>query len=1081
MAALSLSRMLRLARRSARRTSSASPLAALRTVACLSSPPAPPAASVRPAPAAVRGPTFQQAVARLQEFWASAGCSVFLPHNSEVGAGTMNPATFLRVLGPEPWSVCYAEPSVRPDDSRYGDNPNRVQRHTQFQVILKPEPGNAQELYLASLGALGIDVAAHDVRFVEDNWESPVLGAWGLGWEVWLDGMEVTQFTYFQQAGALPLRPAACEITYGLERVLMALQGVTHFRDIRYSDTLTYGEAWLQNEVEQSTYALQVADVAAVRARFAAAAQESSQLLAARLPLPAYDALLRASHAFNILDARGAVGVTERAELFGVMRSRARDAAQLWLQRREELGFPLLKPAPALAEPAAGGDPWEGELPTQAAPFVLEVGLEELPAAEVGSAIAQLREKFPLLLQRLRLGAGAQGVRVGGTPRRLLISVDALPHRTEARSERVRGPPAKAGRTADGAWSGAALGFAKKAGVEADKVFIAPDESVKGAPEYLWATVDEPGRPAAAALAAELPGLIGGLAWARTMRWGAGEEAGSAGYPRPLRWLLALHGDCALRFSCAGVAAGRTTFGLRKPVAQPLLLRSAGEHAQALAAMGVVAEPEARSEVIAREAAACAAAAGGELEVDPGLLAEVCNLVEAPVLLRGSFDADYLTLPREVLVTVMRKHQRYFPVLRPGGGGALLPAFVTAANGGCDPALVVAGNEAVLRARLEDARFFYQADLLKPIEQLRSALAGTVFEARLGSMLAKCERTEKLVEGHFAAALGLETEEAATAGAAARLSRFDLSSQLVQEFTNLAGTMGRHYALASGLPPSLAEAVFEATLPRQPGDLLPASAAGRCVALADRLDALTGLFAVGCAPSATADPFGCRRYALGFLEPLITPSPTLPAARLGLAAAVAASAALQPVPCSADVQAQLVSFLQRRLETALVDRGSEFGSVEGVRAVLAERGDCPAAAAAECAELARLQAERPALVAAVMAALARPTRLVRGKAGGSGEVDPALFEQEEERALFAALLAAEARVAASLAAGGAGASRVRALFEAAEGLAGPLDAFFTGVFVMAEDERVRGNRLALAGRVAGLPRGALDLAALPGF
>eukprot|EP00879_Flechtneria_rotunda_P020818 GHRR01021915.1.p1 GENE.GHRR01021915.1~~GHRR01021915.1.p1 ORF type:complete len:394 (+),score=157.66 GHRR01021915.1:133-1314(+) len=274
-------------------------------------------------------PTFQEAIKRLQNYWASVGCLVWLPHNTEVGAGTMNPATFLRVLGPEPWNVCYAEPSIRPDDSRYGDNPNRVQRHTQFQVILKPDPGNAQELYLGSLAALGIDTTAHDVRFVEDNWESPVLGAWGLGWEVWLDGMEVTQFTYFQQAGGKVLDAPAVEITYGLERILMALQGVKHFRDIRYSDCVTYGELFLQNEYEMSCYNLDVADVAVQRQKFALCEAEARRLLAKRLPVPAYDLLLKCSHAFNIMDARGAVGVTERAEIFATMRSLAREVTGL--------------------------------------------------------------------------------------------------------------------------------------------------------------------------------------------------------------------------------------------------------------------------------------------------------------------------------------------------------------------------------------------------------------------------------------------------------------------------------------------------------------------------------------------------------------------------------------------------------------------------------------------------------------------------------------------------------------------------------------------------------------------------------
>lgn len=264
-----------------------------RRFASSTSAPAAPATSISNGSSRGDAPSFQEAIFRLQQFWSSRGCVVWLPHNTEVrapcstmcqedtcshlnsspapqvGAGTMNPATFLRVLGPEPWNVSYPEPSVRPDDSRYGLNPNRVQRHTQFQVILKPDPGNPQELYLQSLEALGIDTRAHDVRFVEDNWESPALGAWGLGWEVWLDGMEVTQFTYFQQCGSQALEVPAVEITYGLERILMALQGVDHFKDIRFADGVTYGELFMQNEYEMSVYNLEAATTGGLRQHFA--------------------------------------------------------------------------------------------------------------------------------------------------------------------------------------------------------------------------------------------------------------------------------------------------------------------------------------------------------------------------------------------------------------------------------------------------------------------------------------------------------------------------------------------------------------------------------------------------------------------------------------------------------------------------------------------------------------------------------------------------------------------------------------------------------------------------------------------
>jgi glycyl-tRNA synthetase alpha chain len=288
---------------------------------------------------------MQDAILGLTTYWAGHGCAVMTPYNTEVGAGTLNPATFLRVLGPEPWRVGYVEPSVRPDDSRYGENPNRLQTHTQYQVILKPEPGNSQDLYLGSLEALGIDLAAHDVRFVEDNWASPALGAWGLGWEVWLDGLEITQFTYFQQVGGLDCRPVTGEITYGLERLGMYLQGVESIFDITWTDgprgRVSYGDVFHQNEVEQSQYNFEYADVAVLLRRFDEHEAACNALLAVPLALPAYEQVLKASHTFNLLDARGAISVTERARFILRVRTLARAVAQAYYASREALGFPM--------------------------------------------------------------------------------------------------------------------------------------------------------------------------------------------------------------------------------------------------------------------------------------------------------------------------------------------------------------------------------------------------------------------------------------------------------------------------------------------------------------------------------------------------------------------------------------------------------------------------------------------------------------------------------------------------------------------------------------------------------------------
>ena len=297
--------------------------------------------------------TFQGLILALQSYWANRGCVLQQPYDMEVGAGTFHPATFLRAIGPEPWSAAYVQPSRRPTDGRYGENPNRLQHYYQYQVVIKPSPLDIQDLYLDSLRMLGIDPLVHDIRFVEDNWESPTLGAWGLGWEVWLNGMEITQFTYFQQVGGLDCDPVMGEITYGLERIAMVLQGVESVFDLAWTDgplgRISYGDVFHQNEVEMSTYNFEQADTQALFGWFDTCERESHKLIEAGLPLPAYEMVLKASHTFNLLDARHAVSVTERQRYILRVRTLARAVAEAYYARRESLGFPMLASAAAEA------------------------------------------------------------------------------------------------------------------------------------------------------------------------------------------------------------------------------------------------------------------------------------------------------------------------------------------------------------------------------------------------------------------------------------------------------------------------------------------------------------------------------------------------------------------------------------------------------------------------------------------------------------------------------------------------------------------------------------------------------------
>ncbi len=285
--------------------------------------------------------SFQNLILELQSFWASKGCILLQPFDMEMGAGTFHPATFLKAIGPEPWKVAYVQPSRRPTDGRYGKNPNRLQHYYQFQVLLKPSPKDIQDLYLESLNKIGINLTKHDVRFVEDNWESPTLGAWGLGWEVWLDGMEISQFTYFQQVGGFPCKPISGELTYGLERLAMYLQGVDSVFDLIWVDGVSYGDVFHQNEVEQSKYNFEIADISILFKQFNEAEAMNKKLISQKLPCPAYEQVIKASHLFNLLDARHGISVTDRARFIRRIRSMSQEVAKTYYDSRKALGFPI--------------------------------------------------------------------------------------------------------------------------------------------------------------------------------------------------------------------------------------------------------------------------------------------------------------------------------------------------------------------------------------------------------------------------------------------------------------------------------------------------------------------------------------------------------------------------------------------------------------------------------------------------------------------------------------------------------------------------------------------------------------------
>ena len=995
---------------------------------------------------------FQDIIMTLQRFWADQGCMIWQPYYTQVGAGTMNPATFLRVLGPEPWKVAYVEPSVRPDDGRYGENPNRFQQHYQFQVILKPDPGNPQELYLKSLEALGIDPRKHDIRFVEDNWESPALGAWGLGWEVWLDGQEITQFTYFQQAGGLMVDPVAVEITYGLERITMPLQHVHHFREMRWNQTHTYGDVHYQGEVEHSKYYFETADVDRQRQLYKLYEKEAEQALSQGLVLPAHDYILKLSHTFNVLDTRGAVGVTERQALFGRMRDLSHRNAEAYVAQRQALEFPWLSEKPATGAGVAESDPAliPANLPTAPAEFLLEIGTEELPAADLETALDQMREGVPALLDELRLAHGK--VTILGTPRRLVAWVEDLADRQMDRTSMVKGPPASRAFDATGQPTRAAEGFAQSRGVSVGDLQI---KEIDGG-QYVVAMVTESSRSAYEVLLQALPELVAGIKFDKSMRWNSTNIA----FSRPIRWLQAKLGSASIPFKFAGLTAGSVTRGLRfiEPVELPV--NSAAEYFGLLEKEGIVLDPQVRKDQIRAQVRALSAEVGGNTEVDEALLDEVTQLVEAPTALRGSFSEEQLRLPPEVLISVMKKHQRYFPVLTPEG--KLLPYFIAIRNGdGHGIEEVRDGNEQVISARFADASFFIQEDLQHKLADSLDRLGTLTFQFKLGSMLDKTKRIEALVE-KLSAKIGLSESEKATALRAAHLCKADLVTHMVIEMTSLQGVMGRYYAKFSGESDEVAQAIYDHYLPRFTGDEVPSSKVGLIIGIADRLDSLAGLFAAGLAPTGTRDPFAQRRTALGLVQSLAAFD-----LDFDLTEGIALASAQLPIPTDSTIQQNCLDFIVGRLRNSLTEQGYRYDVVD---AVLAEQQSNPAGVVRAVRELSAWVA-RPDWTT-ILPAYSRCVRITRDQKT-LYTVDPMAFRESAEKELYSVVLDLESVARQPCA--------VDELLSAFEPIIPTINRFFDTVLVMDEDPKVRANRLGLLQHISALTRGVADFSKLEGF
>lgn len=997
---------------------------------------------------------FQEMIAELTKFWAEQGALVHQGYDLEVGAGTFNPATFLRCLGPEPYSAVYVEPSRRPKDGRYGENPNRLQFYHQMQVIIKPSPANIQELYLESLRRIGLKLNEHDIRFVHDDWENPTIGAWGLGWEIWLDGMEVTQFTYFQQVGGIPVKPVSGEITYGLERLAMYLQGVDSFFDLKWNDDILYGEIFKRSEFEWSHYNFHGANANMWLKHFDDFEKEAKALIEKNLPIPAYDFVMKASHAFNILDARGVISVTERTGYISRIRALAKLVAENYLKSREEQKYPLLRnqketlipqPQPKIVPPY---DPSKKE------DFLLEIGSEELPASFVPIGLTNLENGVRALLKEH--GLSYENLKCYGTPRRLAVLVTGLAEGTVAIKMEKKGPSVNVAFDEEGKPTEIGKGFFRSLHLEPvnlaeiDKSHV-EIRKVKES-DYLFATIEKSGVSTLALLATHLPALIINLDFPKKMRWGSFELE----YARPLRWICALFGKDEIPFVVADIASGRNSYGHRQLAPQMFAIFQPGNYLEELKKHFVMADVAERREAIRKGLRELEDRTEGKVVSEERVLPQVLHLVEWPHLELGSFDPKFLQAPSEILISEMIEHQKYFPLADKGGN--LIPHFAICCNN-TPSAKIRHGNEKALTPRLADGLFLYEEDLKTPLNTFIEKLKNVTFHKDLGSVAAKTNRLERYVEALHPYFGETDLKKAKRAAA---LSKADLVTQLVGEFPELQGTVGKFYAEKGGEGHEVAAAIDEHWMPRGEKAPLPKTSVGILLSISEKIDNLLGCFSLGLIPTSSSDPYALRRQALGLIKMIIAGKIVFPI-RKALSACfdifvqnheLAPKLKDKIVSEKEKILTEIEEFLLNRSKTIFQEAGFEKDEIEAV--VAKGAGDFYDRFQL-LQTLHKMRQDRRDEFQAVHNIHTRAKKIVQNVKDVTQNVKPELFKEDAEKTLYSkAVLVKEKR------------QDYENYFLSLAELGQPVAALFDTVKILDDDPRVRANRISLVREIQSL-------------
>ncbi|MEN9825860.1 MAG: hypothetical protein RI953_1605 [Pseudomonadota bacterium] len=1042
---------------------------------------------------------FQSFVFSLIEYWGKFGCLWTQPYDAAMGAGTFHPHTFLKGLGPEPWRSVYVQPCRRPVDGRYGESHYRFQHYYQLQVFLKPAPADIVDVFLRSLEHIGIRLQENDISLLEDDWKGPTLGAWGLGWEVRANGQEVTQFTYFQQLGGLDLDVVSGEITYGLERLYMYASGLKSALDIPYNDHFTYGDIFKQNEFEFSHFNFKNADIDHLYSLFSLCEEKVKELCSANLVLPAYDYVLQASHAFNLLDARGAISVSERQRYIGRVRECARLCAAAYCAEREKLGHPMMTRLPRdprlpffTGGSSVGSAKSDVQTPGQsssASPtvrdanvkthddtvsFCVELGVEEMPPSFQTAALEQLEIQFRnwqktcsdrfSSVPEFAAKVSRLESKILVSSRRLVLLCNELPAREPTVNREFWGPAQKIARNADGSLTPAALGFARKQGLE-----IAALEW-KERPDgiFLFAEKKEIGGDLAELLAKEFVGWCQNIESGLKMKWIV--EEGATPFVRPVRWICALADDKVIELESFGLKAGNRTFGQRILHPWPVVVSNAAEYLRTISALDVEPSQEQRINIIRGQAERIAASVGGT--IPPGsedLIRKVAGLSECPQIFLGKIPERFMRLPERLITSVLREHMNYLSVVSPSDAVAM-PFYVGVAGYPCSNVEgMVDATSTVVSGRLDDGAFYYDGDLKTPLHELFDRLETQLFQSGMGTLKDKSSRVSHLAKKLSLTKPGVDDDFVTAAETAGLYCKADLKSGCVQEFPDeMQGLMGgilvREQKLFGNNCERVSAAIAEHYAPAGASSALPKTDVGLILSLADKLDSLVVLVGHGTDVKGNKDPFALRRTALAVLRLLGADGGSSAVSVslvdcIKLAIGVAQSAGMT---LASETEDKVFQFFLARLK-ALWKGSYDPGAVEAVCARLGTQ--------AISSSLDWVRATSRALVrngdeAAPLALAMVPYKRCRTltedllKSGESPAIEMSHFVEDEEKALFEALERAEADGHDLLQRN----ECERYLGVLAE-LRHPMANFFDRVLVNAPDFKIKQNRLALLLRV----------------